>query len=101
MVFFGDTLTEANIITYSLWGTMVTRLPQLRPNLEHHAPHIGNLVDRMAQHPKIASFEARKIEEIGLVYCGGEKIGSRDALRVQPLLFAKTIWLSGQNEGYW
>ncbi len=70
--FFGNRLTQADIIVYGLWGTMTTRLPQLRADLTQHAPEMARLSDRIAEQPAIAAFETRQQHELGSLYCGGE-----------------------------
>lgn len=70
--FFGPTLTEADIIVYGLWGTMISRLPELNPDFTKNAPKLANLVASLARHPRIADFESRQKAEFGDLYCGGQ-----------------------------
>jgi len=64
-----DTPSLADLTLAALWHTMVDKLPGLRPLLQHNAPTLGALVDRVAARPEIARLRADWPEPL---YCGGQ-----------------------------
>jgi glutathione S-transferase len=49
----------ADLAAHTLWGTMVAKLPPLRPTLDEMAPCIANLSDRIADLPEQGELRAR------------------------------------------
>lgn len=68
----GSTITVADIATAALFGTMMHSFPELKKDLNKHAPCISNLCDRVEKRPAISKFLAEQREKYGSSYCGGE-----------------------------
>jgi glutathione S-transferase len=68
-LFGADTPTLADLTLAALWHTMVDKLPGLRPLLQHNAPTVEALVDRIAARPEIATIRA---DWPDMRYCGGQ-----------------------------
>ena len=62
----------ADLVTYSLWGTMTEKLPALRPLLDETAPAIAGLTDRIAALPEQAELRERSVADFGDEWCGGQ-----------------------------
>ena len=61
----------ADIVTATLWGTMIDRLPALRKMFVKAAPMTAALTQRVEALPAMAALAARSKAEYGEVYCGG------------------------------
>lgn len=68
----GSTVSVADIATTALFGTMTFSFPELKNDLEEHAPHVARLTERMEARPLIRPFLEKQREKFGTVYCGGE-----------------------------
>lgn len=68
----GSTISVADIATTALFGTLVYCFPQLKQDLNLHAPHIAALCQRIESRPKIQAFLAQQREVYGNSYCGGQ-----------------------------
>ncbi|WP_161594623.1 glutathione S-transferase [Marimonas lutisalis] len=70
-MFGADTPSLADLALTTLWHTMTTHLPALRPMLEAHAPTVAGVTDRIAATPAIAAlntaWETREPR-----YCAGQ-----------------------------
>ena len=62
----------ADVVVLNLWGMMVRKLPELRPALEHNAPQIAALADRMASRPEQAALLETDEANHGDAWCGGQ-----------------------------
>ena len=62
----------ADLVTYSLWGVMTSKLPPLRSMLERAAPAIAGLSDRIAQLPDQKDLRQRSDAAFGKQWCGGQ-----------------------------
>jgi glutathione S-transferase len=67
----GEAPTLADVVTGTLWSTMVERLPSLGGVLETTAPMTAALSRRMAELPPLAALAAKAREDYGAAYCGG------------------------------
>ena len=61
----------ADFTTAILWGTMVHKLPQLRPILDT-APDLAGLCDRIGALPEQAELRARSDAAYGDLWCAGQ-----------------------------
>jgi len=68
----GPTLSVADIATTALWGTMIHSFPELKRDLQHHAPNVRNLCCRIETRPSIKAFLEKQRECYGKTYCGGQ-----------------------------
>lgn len=68
----GDAPGLADLVVYSLWGVMTSKLPGLRPTLEAAAPATAALCDRVAALPDQADLRARSDAAYGDDWCGGQ-----------------------------
>ncbi|MHA7925231.1 MAG: glutathione S-transferase [Marinobacter sp.] len=68
----GPRLTVADIATVALFGTLVHSFPELAKDLEHNAPRVANLCQRVEGRPAIAAFLDDQRRELGNGYCGGQ-----------------------------
>lgn len=62
----------ADILTATLWSTMGQRFPVIQALLDHTAPKVAGLVERMRKIPSLAELEKSFFEKYGDGYCGGE-----------------------------
>ena len=62
----------ADLVTYSLWGVMTSKLPALRPLLDSSAPLIAALSDRVGQLPDQQELRDRSDAEYGDEWCSGQ-----------------------------
>ena len=62
----------ADLVTYSLWGVMTSRLPELRPLLDTSAPSIAALSDRMSRLPDQEKLRRKSDAEYGQEWCSGQ-----------------------------
>jgi len=68
----GSRLTVADIATAALFGTLVHSFPELAADLEHNAPRVAGLCQRVEDRPSIRSFLEGQRKELGKAYCGGQ-----------------------------
>ncbi|MEO0774572.1 MAG: glutathione S-transferase family protein [Pseudomonadota bacterium] len=68
----GEAAMLADLVVAVLWGVMTTKLPQLRPMLERHAPRVAGLTARILGMPPIAALRAESDARWGDLYCGGQ-----------------------------
>ncbi len=79
----GDTAGIADIITATLWSTMIDRFPWIGKILEEAAPMTAALTQRVAGLPPLAKLAAKARKYYGDTYCGGQIEASlRRALKV-------------------
>jgi len=62
----------ADLVTYSLWGIMTSKLPPLRPMLEMSAPAVASLSDRIGRLPDQRELRRRNDAEYGEEWCSGQ-----------------------------
>ena len=62
----------ADLVTYSLWGVMTSKLPKLRPMLDSSAPSIAAFSDRISWLPDQEELRKKSDAEYGEVWCGGQ-----------------------------
>ncbi|MEQ8306597.1 MAG: glutathione S-transferase [Hoeflea sp.] len=74
----------ADLVTATLWGTMTSKLPALRPMLEAHAPAITGLCDRVGALPSQTELRIKSDEDFGDAWCGGEIEASLRAVIQEP-----------------
>ena len=67
-----ETLGLADLVTATLWGTMIAKLPPLRPVLEAKAPAIAGLSERIGARPEQVDLRARSDAAYGDTWCGGK-----------------------------
>lgn len=78
----GSRLTVADIATAALFGTLVHSFPELAADLEHNAPRVAGLCQRVEDRPSIRPFLEDQRKELGKAYCGGQIERSlRDVIR--------------------
>lgn len=68
----GSTISVADIAITALFGTMIHSFPELKKDLDKHAPHISNLCERVEARPALKEFLDKQRAQFGQVYCGGE-----------------------------
>lgn len=61
----------SDIVTATLWSTMIDRLPPIGPMLEEAAPAVAALTRRIASLPPLAALAEKSRADYGDVYCGG------------------------------
>ena len=61
----------ADLVVYSLWGVMTSKLPELRPFLDTSAPAVAALSDRIADLPEQEELRLRSDAEYGDEWCSG------------------------------
>lgn len=61
----------ADLVTATLWFTMIDKLPPLAPMLEAHAPHVAALARRVMERPALAGMRAETDARFGQAWCGG------------------------------
>ena len=62
----------ADLVTYSLWGVMTSKLPALRPILDSSAPSIAALSDRISRLPDQEELRSKSDAEYGEEWCSGQ-----------------------------
>lgn len=62
----------ADLVTYSLWGIMTSKLPPLRPILDRSAPAVASLSDRIGRLPEQQDLRRRSDAEYGEEWCSGQ-----------------------------
>ncbi len=62
----------ADVVSATLWGTMVAHLPKLGEMLRQTAPRVAALTERVSALPALAAVAARARQEYGEVYCSGQ-----------------------------
>ena len=62
----------ADIVTATLWSTMVDRFPVIETILDEAAPRTATLTRRVSNLPSLAKLAARARQDYGDAYCGGE-----------------------------
>jgi glutathione S-transferase len=62
----------ADIVTATLWSTMVDRFPKLGTMLRKSAPRTAGLTQRMAALPALARLAAKAKDDYGDAWCGGK-----------------------------
>ena len=67
-----ETPSLADLVTYSLWGTMTSQLPSLRPILDSSAPAIAGLSDRIGDLPRQKELWRRSRDAYGDSWCSGQ-----------------------------
>ncbi|WP_394688405.1 glutathione S-transferase [Hoeflea sp.] len=67
-----ETLCLADLVVATLWGTMTTKLPALRPMLETRAPAITGLCNRIAALPSQTALRKSSDASFGDAWCSGE-----------------------------
>ena len=68
----GEAPAIADIVTATLWSTMVDRLPAIAGILEEAAPVTAGLTRRIAALPSLAKLAAKARQDYGDSYCGGQ-----------------------------
>ncbi|SFM35123.1 glutathione S-transferase [Pleomorphomonas diazotrophica] len=68
----GDAPGIADIVTATLWSTMVDRFPVIGAILDESAPRTAALTRRVAALPPLAKLAAKAREDYGDAYCGGQ-----------------------------
>ncbi len=62
----------ADVVTSTLWSTMVDRFPVIGTILDESAPKTTALTRRVAALPPLAKLAAKAREDYGEAYCGGQ-----------------------------
>jgi glutathione S-transferase len=62
----------ADVVTTTLWSTMVERFPKIEAILEDTAPMTAALTRRVADLPPLAKLAAKARKDYGDAYCGGQ-----------------------------
>lgn len=60
------------IVTATLWGTMIERLPQLRDLFHEEAPNVAKLVERARSQGALAAQAEESRQRFGDAWCGGQ-----------------------------
>jgi glutathione S-transferase len=68
----GDTAGIADVVTATLWSTMIDRFPKIGEILEEAAPMTAALTQRVASLPPLAKLAAKARKDYGDTYCGGQ-----------------------------
>lgn len=68
----GEQAGIADVVTATLWSTMVDRFPVIGAILEESAPKVAALTRRVASLPSLAKLAAKAQEDYGDSYCGGQ-----------------------------
>lgn len=68
----GEAPGIADIVTATLWSTMVSRLPKIGGLLDGAAPRTAALARRVAALPALSDLDARARADYGEAYCGGQ-----------------------------
>ena len=61
----------ADIVTATLWSTMIERFPKIGTILKKNAPMTAALTERVAALPALAKLAAKAREDYGDAWCGG------------------------------
>ena len=67
----GERPDVADIVTATLWTTMVERLPAIGPLLDEAAPLTAALSRRIAAEPALVALAKKARDDYGESYCGG------------------------------
>ncbi len=67
-----DATGLADLVVYSLWGVMTSKLPSLKPLLKESAPAIAVLSDRVAELPEQRALRVKSDSEYGDEWCSGQ-----------------------------
>lgn len=70
--FLGSSISVADIATTALFGTMIYSFPELKVDLEKHAPNVASLCERIEARPLLSTFLQKQRKAYGRIYCGGE-----------------------------
>ena len=62
----------ADLVTATLWFTMTAQLPELRPLVEAHAPHVLSLGKRIMSTDDLAAMRDDTDTRFGHAWCGGQ-----------------------------
>ncbi len=62
----------ADLVAYTLWGVMTSKLPALREVLDSSAPSIAGLSDRIGELSEQVALSERSASEYDDVWCGGQ-----------------------------
>jgi glutathione S-transferase len=62
----------ADVVTATLWSTMIERFPAIGPILKKSAPKIAGLTASVAALPPLAKLAAQAKKDYGDQWCGGE-----------------------------
>lgn len=68
----GSQISVADIATTALFGTIVHSFPDLKKDLQKHAPHVARLCERIEARPHLRTFLEQQRGKYGDSYCGGE-----------------------------
>jgi len=68
----GEAPGVADVVTATLWSTLMDRLPRIEAILEDAAPMTAALSRRVAALPPLVALAARAREDYGDAYCGGQ-----------------------------
>jgi len=68
----GDTPGIADVMTATLWSTMIDRFPAIGEILEDAAPMTAALTQRVTGLPPLAKLAAKSRKDYGDTYCGGQ-----------------------------
>lgn len=68
----GEQAGIADVVTATLWSTMVDRFPAIGAIFEESAPQVAALTHRVASLPPLAKLAAKAREDYGDAYCGGQ-----------------------------
>ncbi len=68
----GEAPGVADVVTATLWSTMIDRLPKIEAILVGAAPTTGALARRISDLPALAKLAAKTRRDFGDVYCGGQ-----------------------------
>ncbi|WP_026790216.1 glutathione S-transferase [Pleomorphomonas oryzae] len=68
----GEQAGIADVVTATLWSTMVDRFPVIGAIFEESAPKVAALTRRVASLPSLAKLAAKAREDYGDAYCGGQ-----------------------------
>ena len=62
----------ADVVSATLWSTMIDRFPKIGTILKKSAPMTASLTRRVAQMPPLARLAKKAREDYGDAYCGGQ-----------------------------
>jgi glutathione S-transferase len=68
----GEAPSIADVVTATLWSTMVDRFREIEAILEESAPMTAALTRRVAALPSLAKLAAKARQDYGDAYCGGQ-----------------------------
>lgn len=88
----------ADLVTATIWGTMMAKLPGLRPMLEGQAPGVAGLCDRIGALPAQVALRRQSDAAYGDDWCGGQieaslraALGQQVAGRMRPGAAAQVL----------